>query len=74
MFEGPCFWSLKQRPRDPGFPTANHREVLQTIVNPKKLETGLRTSSAGIPWTEAVGFPTFVGLLLYLRLGIQRPA
>ena len=38
------------------------------IVNPKKLETGLRTTSAGIPYTilkgiEAVGFPTF-GLLL----------
>ena len=39
------------------------------IVNPKKLETGLRTNSAGIPYTvllrtEATGFPTF-GLLLY---------
>ena len=37
------------------------------IVGPKKLETGLRTISAGIPYTsgiEAVGFPTF-GLLLY---------
>ena len=38
------------------------------IVNPKKLETGLRTNSAGIPYTlllriEAIGFPTF-GLLL----------
>ena len=34
------------------------------IVNPKKLETGLRTNSAGIPYTlplriEAMGFPTF---------------
>ena len=33
-----------------------------SIVNPKKLETGLRTSSAGIPYTlllrvEAIGFP-----------------
>ena len=40
-----------------------------SIVNPKKLETGLRTNSAGIPYTlllriEAIGFPTF-GLLLY---------
>ena len=39
------------------------------IVNPKKLETGLRTNSAGIPYTlllriEAIGFPTF-WLLLY---------
>ena len=38
------------------------------IVDPKKLETGLRTVSAGIPYTfliriEAVGFPT-LGLLL----------
>ena len=41
-----------------------------TLVNPKKLETGLRTLSAGIPYTlllrtVAIGFPTF-GLLLYL--------
>ena len=39
-----------------------------SIVDPKKLETGLRTISAGIPYTlllriEAMGFPTF-GLLL----------
>ena len=38
------------------------------IVNPKKLETGLRTISAGIPYKlllriEAIGIPTF-GLLL----------
>ena len=38
-------------------------------VNPKKLETGLRSNSAGIPYTllfriEAIGFPSF-GLLLY---------
>ena len=38
-------------------------------VNPKKLETGLRSNSAGIPYTllfriEAIGFLTF-GLLLY---------
>ena len=38
------------------------------MVSPKKLETGLRTNSAGIPYTlllriEAIGFPTF-GLLL----------
>ena len=34
------------------------------MANPKKLETGLKTNSAGIPYTlllriEAVGFPTF---------------
>ena len=39
------------------------------MVNPRKLETGLRPTSAGIPYTlllrtEAVGFPTF-GLLPY---------
>ena len=39
------------------------------IVSPKKLETGLRTNSAGIPYTlllriEAIGFPS-CGLLLY---------
>ena len=38
------------------------------MVNPKKLETGLRTISAGIAYTlllgiEAIRFPTF-GLLL----------
>ena len=38
------------------------------IVIPKKLETGLRTNSAGIPYTlllriGVVGFPTF-GLLM----------
>ena len=38
------------------------------IINPIKLETGLRPTSAGIPYTlllriEAMGFPTF-GLLL----------
>ena len=38
------------------------------IVNPKKLETGLRTIHAGIPYTlllriEAIGFPTFRLLL-----------
>ena len=36
-----------------------------SIVNPRKLETGLRTNSAGIPYTlllriEAIGFPTFL--------------
>ena len=41
------------------------------IVNPIKLETGLRPNSAGIPYTlllriEAIGFPTF-GLLQYLK-------
>ena len=41
---------------------------IRFIVNPQKLETGLRTISAGIPyillWSiEAIGFPTF-GLLL----------
>ena len=39
------------------------------MVNPKKLETGIRTISAGIPYTllfriEAKRFPTF-GPLLY---------
>ena len=39
------------------------------LVNPKKLETGKRTNSAGVLYTlllriEATGFPTF-GLLLY---------
>ena len=36
----------------------------ESIVNPIKLETGLRPNSAGIPYTlllriEAIGFPTF---------------
>ena len=40
----------------------------RVTVNPRKLETGLRPNSAGIPYTlllriEAIGFPTF-GLLL----------
>ena len=39
-----------------------------SIVNPIKLETGLRPNSAGIPYTlllmtEAIGFPTFRLLL-----------
>ena len=54
---------------------ANADNVIETqlpmqsfIINPKKLETGLRTNSAGIPYTlllriEAAGFPT-LGLLL----------
>ena len=47
--------------------------MLLFTVNPKKLETGLRPNSAGIPNTlllriEAIGFPTF-GLLLYGVLG-----
>ena len=38
------------------------------IGSPRKLETGLRTNSAGIPYTlllriEAIGFPTFRLLL-----------
>ena len=38
------------------------------IVEAKKLETGLRTNSAGIPYAiplriEAIGFPTFELLL-----------
>ena len=46
------------------------REDRESIVNPKKLETGLRTNSAGILYIlllriEAIGFPTF-GLLLYI--------
>ena len=53
-------------PRGSGFPIL---ELERIIINPKKLETGLRTNSAGIPYTlllriEAIGFPTF-GLLLY---------
>ena len=42
---------------------------LWKIANPKSLETGLRTITAGIPYTflllgiEAIGFPPF-GLLL----------
>ena len=43
--------------------------IQKAIVNPKKLETGLRTIRAGILYTlllriEAIGFPTF-GLLLH---------
>ena len=45
------------------------------MVNPKKLETGLRTFSAGIAYTlllgiEASGFPTF-GLLLQAFWGFS---
>ena len=48
----------------------NTPQLRKHIVDPKKLETGLRTNSAGIPYTlllriEAIGFPTF-GLLLYV--------
>ena len=48
--------NLRVRKPDPG------------IVNPVKLETGLRPNSAGIPYTlllriEAMGFPTFWLLL-----------
>ena len=50
---------------DSADPEASYRIL---TVNPKKLETGLRTIGAGIPYTfllrlEAIGFPTF-GLLL----------
>ena len=43
-------------------------ETLYPTVNPRKLETGLRPNSAGIPYTlllriEATGFPTFWLLL-----------
>ena len=43
--------------------------------SPKKLETGLRPNSAGIPYTlllriEAIGFPT-VGLLLYVYVCVH---
>ena len=43
-----------------------------STVNPKKLETGLRPNSAGIPYTlllriGAMGFPTFGRLLYGLR-------
>ena len=42
------------------------------MVKSKKLETGLRPNSAGIPYTlllrmGAIGFPTF-GLLLYCNI------
>ena len=55
-------WGNRSVPRR-GFPLP-----IPSIVNPKMLETGLRTNSAGIPYTlllriEAIGFPTF-GLLL----------
>ena len=44
------------------------------MVNPRKLETGLRPNSAEIPYPlllriEATGFPT-VGLLLYFGLKV----
>ena len=50
-------------------PIAEAPVLTTPIVNPKKLETGLRTISAKVPDTllfriEAIGFPTF-GLLLY---------
>ena len=49
--------------------------VYTSTINPKKLETGIRTISAGIPYTlllriEAIRFPTF-GLLLYINEQIQ---
>ena len=69
-------WEKKRRGNDAhdGGPSPLPRHAkknsLQThlTVNPKKLETGLRPNSAGIPYTillriEAMGFPTF-GLLL----------
>ena len=48
---------------------AGDLERFRVTVKAKKLETGLRPISAGIPYTlllriEAIGFPTF-GLLLY---------
>ena len=56
---------------------------LIVTVNPKKLETGFRPNSAGIPYTlllriGAMGFPIF-GLLLYIqdykeRLFLRSPA
>ena len=47
---------------------AEDLQCLGFTGNPIKLETGLRPTSAGIPYTlllrvEAIGFPTF-GLLL----------
>ena len=47
---------------------AFYGKVPKLTVNPQKLETGLRSNSAGIPHTsfsriEAIAFPTF-GLLL----------
>ena len=60
------------KPRIPGFEArcCGLYLLYPYIVIPKKLETGLRPNSAGIPFTsllriEAIGFPTF-GLLLYL--------
>ena len=49
----------------------NLKSSKSPAVNPKKLETGLRTNSAGFPYTlllriEAIGFPT-LGLLLYIN-------
>ena len=63
--------SLCQRLRGQNDPTS-FVMFLRTafpIFSPKKLEAGLRTNSAGIPYTlllriEVIGFPTF-GLLLY---------
>ena len=48
-----------------------------SIVNPIKLETGLRPNSAGITYTlllriEAMGFPT-LGLLLYTYIAQHTP-
>ena len=54
--------------RNPEASTLSPLNPKPPTVNPKKLETGLRTNSAGIPYTlllriDAIGFPT-VGLLL----------
>ena len=48
------------------------------MINLKKLETGVRTNSVGIPYTllsriEAIWFPTF-GLLPYDTVDGQNPA
>ena len=51
-----------------GRSTGNEGSGLKVTVNARKLENGLLTNRAGIPYTlllrtEAIGFPTF-GLLL----------
>ena len=59
-------------PEFPGFRVSHLRVLgLGLVVNPKNLETGLRTNSAGIPYIllftiEAIGFPTF-GLYCRVR-------
>ena len=54
------------------YPQALSSSFLWFIVNHKMLETGLRTNSAGIPYTlllriEAIGFPNFWVSTVYLE-------